>query len=549
MKTAKKFLALFLAAAMILALCCACGKTGDTPEAGNPTVEKTDTTSNAAEAEIAEVMAERLTVAVEDDSFTVAPFGSEGGLRDWTVRLVWGTLAYRPFIGAMLDKGELDLIMAKEITKIDGTTYKVVLHEGITDSKGNSIKASDVAFSFDTLRELGFESNINTYYDSCKVLGDYELELKLTADTEGAIENVLNDGTICSQKWYEGASDDEIQNNPATTGPYTVSNLETAASVTFTARDYWKTDDALKSIVEYQNVENITVKCIAEASMRAVSLENKEIDLAEVGTNDVGLFTNNDGFTVASYDQTMNQYLLFNTSENSPCNDVRVRQAIAYAFDTWTMFLGYGHDQGVVNKDVCPSGTPDYQAEWLDASYYDRNLDKAKELLKEAGYGDDELHINIMTVAQAPQGTAVALQAMLQEAGIDAEIVPYDRALYFEYIYDDTKWDICNPGTHVTDFATSFWNEIFNDSNYERGTQGFTVDAKLQELLDKASADRSPENMKAFHDYYTEQCYALGLFHEIKSVVAQSGVEQITLSMATPILNAMQFADDYQPAK
>ena len=156
MKTAKKFLALFLAAAMVLALCCACGKTGDTPEAGNPTVEKTDTTSNAAEAEIAEVMAERLTVAVEDDSFTVAPFGSEGGLRDWTVRLVWGTLAYRPFIGAMLDKGELDLIMAKEITKIDGTTYKVVLHEGITDSKGNSIKASDVAFSFDTLRELGF---------------------------------------------------------------------------------------------------------------------------------------------------------------------------------------------------------------------------------------------------------------------------------------------------------------------------------------------------------------------------------------------------------
>ena len=70
------------------------------------------------------------------------------------------------------------------------------------------------------------------------VSGDWG-HIRLKDGTEGAIENVLTLCSIASKAWYEGASQDEIETNPATTGPYTVTGVETASSITMTARaDY-----------------------------------------------------------------------------------------------------------------------------------------------------------------------------------------------------------------------------------------------------------------------------------------------------------------------
>ena len=45
-----------------------------------------------------------VTVAVDDDSFTIGPWGSAGAVRDWTETVMWTHLCYRPFVGAALDK-------------------------------------------------------------------------------------------------------------------------------------------------------------------------------------------------------------------------------------------------------------------------------------------------------------------------------------------------------------------------------------------------------------------------------------------------------------
>jgi len=545
-KSMKKVSALLLAFAMVIALA-ACGNQNapaSSAPASTPTPPPLENSNS--EAVAMETAAESVTVAVDDDSFTIGPWGSDSAVRDWTETIMWTHLAYRPFIGASLSGNELEMVAAKSVTQVDPTTYDVEIHDNIVDSKGNAIKASDVVFSYDKLAELSYVTEISTYYDSAEATGDYTLTLKLKSDTEGAIEEVLCDCSIASQSWYESASQDEIEGSPATTGPYAVEKMEVGASLTMVAKDnYWKTSDL--TTVELQNVKKIILKCITEASMRSIALETSEVDMAEIAASDVSRFETDD-YNITEYMNAMSQYLIYNTSENSPMQDVNVRRAVSYAIDALSVMMGGGSDACVISHDVAPNKGPDYVQAWDNEPYFEQDLDKAAECLEAAGYKPGELKLSILTSAQAPQGPYVAMQAMLEEAGITLEINALDRAARMGVQNDPTVWDIAEYSDVVTDFTTHFWSNLFNEDNYELGTQGFTQDPELQRLLKAAIADRSEENMNAFHNYIVENCYMYGLYTEIRSIVSDKGLTNVCMQKENPVLNAMTFTSDYTPA-
>ena len=547
----KKLLAMLLALAMVLSLAACGGNTAKETETATPaeTAGAVDVASGDVlnEATAMETAAESVTVAVDDDSFTIGPWGSAGAVRDWTETILWAHLCYRPFTGASLEAGELEMVAAKSVTKVDDTTYDIEINDNIVDNLGNKITAADVVYSYDKLAELGYVSQISLYYDHAETTGDNTLRMYLKSAPDGAIEEVLCRCSIASQAWYEGASQDEIESNPATTGAYYVSGVETASSITMTAKDnYWKTEDL--ATVELQNAKEIIIRCITEASMRSIALENNEVDMAEVSLTEVSRFDGNDAYTVTSYMNWMSQYLIFNTSENSVCQDVNVRKAIAYAFDSLSMLMGTGTAEGIVSHDVAPNLGPDYVQAWDEEEYFERNLEKSAEYLAAAGYKPGELEIHLLVTAQAPQGPYVALQAMLEEAGIKLVIDGYDRAVRQTYQNDPTMWDIAEYSDSVADYTTGFWNNLFGEENYEHGTQGFTEDPKLQELLQAAIHDRSEENLDVFHDYVVENCYMVGLYTETKCIVTDGGLTDICLQKLNPVLNAMSFTSEYAPA-
>ncbi|MBE5838823.1 ABC transporter substrate-binding protein [Butyrivibrio sp.] len=543
----KKLLTTLLAIAMTASLVAGCGSQstsdGETVSSDTATTSSGGASADAgtkAEVSEAATKVDKVVVAVDDDSFTIAPWGSEGSVRDWTEHTIWAHLCYRPFVGAMLSSGELQMNAAKSVEKVDDLTYNVEIYDNIKDSQGNAITAEDVVFSYDKLLELGFVSEISVYYDSAEATGDYTLTLKLKDGSEGAIEAVLCDCSIVSKDWYEKASDDEINSNPATTGAYTVSNVQAGSSVTLNANaDYWKNSD--KADVEVQNVDVIEIRCITEASSRAIALENGEVDMAEVSSDDVGRFEGNSDYNVTKYFNAMTQYLIFNCSDNSVCSDVNVRKAIAYGFDAYNMSLSAG--DCVISHDVAPNLGPDYVQAWDSQSYFDYDLDAAKGYLEAAGYSESNpLEVSILVTSQAPQQPYVALQAMLAEVGITLNIDGQDRAARQAVQNDQTAWDISEYSNQVVDFTTTYWNDLFGGSN----NQCFVQDDKLQELLQNAIADRSEENMNAFHDYVVDQAYIVGAYTENKSIVTTSGITNISLEKLNPVLNAMTFTSDYE---
>lgn len=482
--------------------------------------------------------ADKVVIAVDDDSFTIGPWGNDSSVRDWTENTIWAHLCYRPFIGAMLENDELQMVAAKSVTKVDDTTYDVELFDNIVDSEGNAITAQDVVFSYDKLKELGFVSEISLYYDSAEATGDYTLTLHLASDAEGAIEAVLCDCSIADEDWYENASDDEINSTPATTGAYIVTDMKTGSGVTLEAKDdYWKSED--RADTEFENVKTIELRCITEASSRSIALENGEVDMAEISSDEVGRFEDNDDYNITKYLNGMSQYLIFNCSDNSPCGDQNVRLAVAYAFDAYNMSLSAG--QCVMSHDVAPNLAPDYVQAWDEEDYFGMDIDKAKEYLAAAGYDDSNpLEISLLVSSQAPQQPYVALQSMLAEAGIVLTIDSQDRAARQAIQNDPTAWDTSEYSNSISDFTTTYWNDLFGGS-----TQCFVEDEEMQSLLAAAIADRSEENMNAFHNYIKDQAYIVGFYTEVRSIVTASGLTDICLQNLNPVPNAMTFTEDY----
>ena len=106
-----RFTALAVAAAMSVSLFTGCGNTSK-PEQTETPVQTTSAGSDdvqsgtvVVEANAMEESAASVTVAVDDDSFTIGPWGGASAVRDWTENVLWAHLVYRPFIGAMLNDG------------------------------------------------------------------------------------------------------------------------------------------------------------------------------------------------------------------------------------------------------------------------------------------------------------------------------------------------------------------------------------------------------------------------------------------------------------
>ncbi len=560
---AKKLISILLATALVLCLFAGCSNTATTSEDSSASSDATtgvgsgDIYNSESEAitnvdtstlDIATEMVDSVVIAVDDNSFSAGPFATTSGTRTWIEYIAYTHLAYTPFTGAMLAAGELELVAAKNVTKVDDFTYDVEIYDNITDTLGNNITAEDVVFSYDTLKEFGYYSNINMYYESGESLDTYTLRIHLADSTEGCIEAVLCDACICSKSWYEGATEDEILNTPACTGAYKVTDYQAAHSVVLEARDdYWKTENL--TTIELQNVKTIQLIAMTEADTRAIALENGEVDMAEVDVVSVADFEASGNYVITRYANAMNDCLMFNCNASSVCSDVNVRKAIAYALDFNTVYtLGFGNSEYQIHYDSAPNQGPDYLDEWDEVDPYAQDLTKSAEYLAAAGYGAGELSVRLIVRTQAPQGAYQVMQQQLQQAGINCEILQYDRSVFNSYESDPTAWDIDVTGTSVTSFTTTYWASLMSQASYgaERGTIGFAVDQTLQDLLDAACADRSADNLNAFRNYYLiDQCYIIGMYNEGKTIVTTKGLVDCHMAKGDPTINAMTFTSDY----
>ncbi len=558
----KKAIALILALVMLLALCTACASK---EEPAGPKTETTDTkkedtktenpgTSSAEtskkEYEVyEEKVAEKnltpqgtdyadmdalkalaandkdreITVALNVDWTDISPFGYDKGGKNWMAPAYNGFIASSEVFGATFEQFKPDL--AKRMEKIDEMTYEFELYDYIHDSLGNHITANDAKFCLETIGSSADYQRIKNSLDYVEVVDDYTFRVHLKSNDFGAIEFILLKTPVVSQKWYEAADDTERVMYPIGCGPYKISDHVTASYVEFVpVEDYWQTDVEARSAWQFQTFDKVTFKLIKDDSVRAVALQTGEVDFVKnVNDADIGLFYDmatgepKEGYNVYQcYDGKVN-VLAFNMWPGNVLDNEDLRKAICYAIDQETLMLAYGKDYNSAQTphDVVAMSASDYNTDWDSEPYYDQDIEKAKEHLEAAGYKPGELTLRVVARNNLPgnEPMLVAMQAMLQEIGINLELQLLEQAVITEMIYTTDQWDMIVESVYTNDVCANGYAYLFDNRSYNYGTRYHTVDDELQKLVE-ASVNMEtygPESRDAVHEYVMDHaiCYAL----------------------------------------
>ncbi len=495
-----------------------------------------------------------VTYALNRASFDLSPFGGDSGPRDTIKFQLYDYLTVQQSFGTPVEK--LQGEMAKQITRVDSVTCNVELYDYIHDSQGNAITAADVVWAYTYAKNKGDFGKIASYLESITAIDDYNVQIVATNAGAGVMEALLTGVPIISQAWFESASDEEKTGNPATTGTYRITNFITGSTVELEAvPDYWQTDMSLRSYLGMQAIGKIYYKVITENAMRTIGLENKELDAAPVAATEVYRFQNTDGtakdgWTVLSNENGRFNVLMFNCDEGSVFANKELRQAVLYGIDFEQVRQGYGNTEtsGKTMHDFCVPVAGDYNPQWDSEEYYDYNLEKAQQLLAEAGYKPGDLKVRLMNQNSTTTNAGVAvIQAYLSELGIDVEILSYDQALFNAYKFDSTQWDIIVDSKYTTDYVVSAWALCFDNRSFENGTANFVHDSELQALLEDSISIHDAASIDAFHYYLKDQAYGIGMFFNYSYFVAQGGITNIGLDGTRNVaMNASTYADDYE---
>lgn len=264
----------------------------------------------------------------------------------------------------------------------------------------------------------------------------------------------------------------------------------------------------------------------------------------ETGTIDIGLSmdameatrfmeggSSSAGFTVFQEVTNIGNVMFLSGDENGPFYDnLALRQAVLCAIDKQGLVDGVLQGYGLTQYTFGAESFGDFNEQWKNEDYFNYNPEKVKELLAEAGYSDGGLNLRIMTDNSAQRNkVAQIIQGYLSAAGIQSSILQYDSALFNSYKTDPTQWDICLDNSGASDYVVSLWRSKFDARQFALGSTNGWNDPEMQALLERALAfdGHTQADVDAFHYYFKDQAYAMGLFNHTFFTVANDKIKHI----------------------
>lgn len=514
----KKTFAMILALAMMFTLAaCSDGSAEQKTSEENTTSSPENTAANSSTNVAWEDTVVR--VAIDSDPGTLGPYESNNSGRKQTLYSVYETLAMYQERGTNVQG-----VMAKNWYEDGENTYVIELYDYIHDSIGNQITADDVIYS---LMDAGYSTfkRYCTFIESIEKIDDFTLRMTLNSEDVGTLEHILCNVWIIDQESYEGTGDN-MANNPIGTGPYVVKDYVLGSTLTLVANeDYWQKEE-LRVKYQYQNVKTIECVVITETAQKIIAMETGTVDIFSKATYaDASSFVDNDNYLVTTAKDNNTIFLILNSNEQSVLSNQLLRQAVLYAIDNQELVDGVLDGHGEACYTIGNDLYSDVEDSWADMDYYDYNPEKAKELLKEAGY-EDGVSIRIMTTTDSTFGKiASILQAYLGQVGINATIDQYETTLAKTYMHDFSTFDIYINDAGSPDYIISTWisylsNTIYEDQLNYAGVNDEVLEAMLQEAVNVNG--HTSENMTALHEYIAEHAYMYGLMNKELFVVNSS---------------------------
>ena len=391
--------------------------------------------------------------------------------------------------------------LAESWERVDDTTFRFKLRQGVKFHSGNDLTADDVVWTFNRLKNSPDFKAIFEPYTELKKIDDYTVELV----SKGPYPLVLQTATYIfpmDSKFYSGKTEDGkdkaelvkhgnsfASTHVSGTGPFIVTAREQGVKVDFERfADYWDKDSK-------GNVDKLTLVPIKEDATRVAALLSGGVDMIHpVAPNDHRRVQQAKGIDLVTLPGTRIITFQMNQNSNEALKDVRVRQAIVHAIN----------NEGIVEKIMRgfataagqqgPEGYAGYNPELVPR--YD--LKKAKQLMKEAGYekgfrltmmAPNNRYVNDAKVAQAAA-------AMLSKIGIKVDLKTLPKAQYWPE-FDVCAADMMMIGWHSdTEDSANFSEFLTMTRNEETGRGqyncGHYSNPEVDKLVEASNVETDP---------------------------------------------------------
>lgn len=343
----------------------------------------------------------------------------------------------------------LDAAESLEVSE-DGMVVTFTLREGIQFHHGyGELTAEDVKFSF----ERFIDPDINSPYAGdwatlveVEVTGRYEGRIILDAPYAPLLISTLpwTPGSIVSRAAFEDRGD-QIALQPVGSGPYYWSSWTPNQELVLERNDDY--------YGEHPDFQRIVVLPILDPLIAEFSFDAGELDATEISLESMDRYESDPAVSLAVLAALRYHWLGFNI-EAPPFDDERVREAVRYVIDVDEIIAGaYSGVPERANAMLAP-GVLGY---WEDAPQYEPDLERARELLAEAGHPDGfSTVLYTDTVVQHTQAVAI-IQQQLARIGITVDI-SIESVLY-EALADGP------PGLHYAAYSgvldPDYWFEWF----------------------------------------------------------------------------------------
>lgn len=362
----------------------------------------------------------RVAMATEIDSLD--PFKMTAGDTETIMDQVFDGLFDVDTDGSLIP----DLAESYSVSK-DGKTYDFKLKKDVYFHDGKKFGAEDVLYTYDAMAGLTSKEPLSSKFaiiDKIDVIDDLNVRVHLKERQNGFIYLTLR--PIVEKDYKDNGT------KPIGTGPYQFVSYTPGEGLKLKKfEDYHKKDH----IAHFENLEVIR---ITDRQTMIMALKNKDLDLADrISAEEADQLK--DVCTVNNFPQNLVQVMGLN-NDFKAFQDKNVRLALNYAIDRDEIIESAA--EGKATK-LFSSFSPALKEYFEDlGEYYPHDVEKAKALLKEAGYEKGlSFKLTVPSDYKYHMNTAELIQSQLQKVGIEVTIDPIEFSSWLTKVYKDRDYE------------------------------------------------------------------------------------------------------------
>lgn len=437
--------------------------------------------------------------------------------------------------------GQLSPLLIKEMPKIsdDGLTYSFELKDDIKFHNGDTVKSSDVKYSFERLltkgvmgamidQVQGAQNLIDgsaTSLEGFKIIDDQKFDLVLE-QPYSPFPSALATPYVCvfPQKACEEAGDDWGRTVLYGTGPYKLDSYTAGQGIEISKFDEYHGEAAKNAGVSFKFIEDMNTQ--------VMEFQKGNVDVLQLDATLYPQYKDNADIkdAIHSFNPVGLVYLAPNMDK---ITEPKVREALSYAINREDICNNLMNGTATPAKTFIPEGLIGYDD---SVPAYEYNPQKAKQLLAEAGYPDGyTVDLPVSAKYSFLVKVATAIQDQAREAGFTINVQQMDGAAYSDMAksanvpLSTSNWyvDYIDPDgmiyqrfsstTTMNNSSSRYNNPEFNALIDE--ARQITDEAKRQELYSKA------DNILTRQDYG-----AIPLFNETKYYLQNPAIKNFEVT-------------------